>query len=82
MKNADHAYRFAQSVMADSAHARSMDDFVAHEIEGLDYAWTAGNYEYVAIKGNLVTTGTTSLGFEDKATVLLQTVAECWKAYE
>ena len=82
LKNADHAYRFAQSVMADSAHARSMDDFVAHEIEGLDYAWTVGNYEYVAIKGNLVTTGTTSLGFEDKVTVLLQTVAECWKAIE
>lgn len=79
LKNKDHALQFAKSVMADSAYAKTLDDFTLQEIEGLDYAWTVGNYEYVAIKGNLVTTGTASFGFDHAATTMLKAVAEHWK---
>ncbi len=78
LKDKKDAYRFARSLMADSAHAREMSDFKEVKIEGLDYAWTVGIYEYVAIKGNLVTTGNCSINFEMDMTELLEILAAHW----
>ncbi len=78
LKNEKDAYRFAQSLMADSAHARQLSDFKEISIEGLDHAWTVGIYEYVAIKGNLVTTGNCSANFDLPMETLLEALAEYW----
>ena len=45
---------FARTLMETAVFARSAEDFVPAEAQGLDAAWLCGDLELVAVKGDLV----------------------------